>query len=84
MSVLVATNSPSGSILTRASNSIKIERLNCDDPIRTTKRAPFLIRPRATRGGRYFACIYAKRVGQCSTFLHECKGGRERETERQS
>lgn len=53
VSVLTTTSSPSGSA--RANNPIKIEKLNCDDPIRATKRAPFLIRP--TTLWRYFVCM---------------------------
>lgn len=62
VSVLATTSSPSGSILARANNPIKIEKLNCDDPIRATKRAPFLIRPRAADDIAKIFRVYAKRV----------------------
>lgn len=55
MSILATASSPSGSILVRASNPIKIEKLNCDDPIRAlTKRAPFLIQPESGGNAKVF------------------------------
>jgi len=68
MSVLAITSSPSGSVLARANNPIKIEKLNCDDLIRATKRAPFLIRSRAAEDIAKIFCVYAKRVWQCTSF----------------
>lgn len=68
VSVLTTTSSPSGSILARANNPIKIEKLNCDDPICATKRAPFLIRPRAAYDIAKIFRVYARRVRQCTSF----------------
>lgn len=68
VSVLATTSSPSGSILARTNNPIKIEKLNCDDPIRATKRAPFLIRPRAADDIAKIFRVYARCVRQCTSF----------------
>lgn len=78
VSVLATASSPSGSILARANNSIKIEKLNCDDPIPATKRAPFLIRSTAARCCEDISRMYARRVRQ-STSLCEWKIEREKE-----
>lgn len=72
VSVLATTSSPSGSILARANNPIKIEKLNCDDPIRATKRVLFLIRPRAADDIAKIFRVYARHVRQC-TFFHKRK-----------
>lgn len=70
---VLTTSSPNGSILARTNNPIKIEKLNCDDPIRATKRAPFLIRPRAADDIAKIFRVYAKCMWQCS-FVNERAG----------
>lgn len=71
MSILATASSPSGSILVRASNPIKIEKLNCDDPIRAlTKRAPFLIRPESGNAKVFHVCTRSVR-GYIRPFVSE-------------